>query len=154
MKFTRNLILGTVTTALVAGTVLAQGSPNPAVTARHGLMDLMAFNVGILFGMAKGGIPYDATAAQAAAANLASLADSDWTAYFAEGTEAGKVDGSRALPEIWADMDGLKAKKQGLMDAVADAVSAAGNGADMLGGPMGAVGAACTACHKAYRQPS
>jgi cytochrome c556 len=153
MTLTRTLLLGGLAVAALAGAGLAQDA-NQAVKARHGLMDLQAYNVGILVAMVKGTTPYDAALAKAAASNLVAYSGSDWHAYFPPGSEAGKAEGSAALPAIWQDLDGVWAKKQGLMDAAAALAGTAGDGVDALRTGLGKVGAACSACHEAFRQPS
>lgn len=133
----------------------AQGQNDPAkaaVMARHAHMDLFAFNLATLGGMAQGKIPYDATAATAAAGNIAALAHMDWTAYWVPGSEAGTIEGSRALPAIWTSMDDFNAKHMALADAADGVAAAAGTGLDALKASLGPLGGACGDCHKAYRQ--
>ena len=79
------IIIATLATALVAGTAVAQDA-NPAIAARKAHMDLYAFNLGLVGGMARGNIEYDADAASAAAANIAALSKIDQSRYWPEGT--------------------------------------------------------------------
>lgn len=138
--------------------VSAQDAPTEkqlmgAVAARQAHMDLYSFNLGIIGSMAKSEIPYDATVASAAAANLASLATLDQSAYWLPGSAAGSVDKTRALPEIWKNMAGFEASEAALMEATVGLQAAAGENLEALQAQLGAVGKACGECHKLYRQP-
>jgi cytochrome c556 len=124
-----------------------------AAKVRQAHMQLYNFNLATLGSMAKGAIPYDAAAAQAAADNLAALANMSEQGYWLEGSDSDAVEGSRALPAAWATGNDLSAKQQMMADAAMDMQGAAGQGIDGIKGQIGAVGAACGACHKAYRQP-
>lgn len=146
------IIIATLATALVAGTAVAQDA-NPAIAARKAHMDLYAFNLGLVGGMARGNIEYDADAASAAAANIAALSKIDQSRYWPEGTSTLDSDATRALPEIWDNIPDVIAKAQALT-AAADALAGqAGGGLEALQAGLGPVGQACGACHEAYRQP-
>ncbi len=139
--------------AVIAGASVAHGMSNPPVAARHSLMGLYAFYLGQLGAMAKGEVDYDSEAAGAAAGNLAMLAKLDQSALWPEGTDSETVEGSRALPSIWSDMDGFRAKSDDLVNAAMAMEEAAATDLQSLQGAMRDVGAACGACHKDYRQP-
>lgn len=138
----------------LTGAAQAQGSDPlaAAVKARQSHMTLYATNLGVLGGMAQGQIDYDAEAAVAAAGNLVALAGIDQRSYWPEGTEAGAIDGSRALPAIWEDRAGYDAQVADLLAASEAMLVAAGTDLDALRGAMGPVGGTCGACHEAYRQ--
>jgi cytochrome c556 len=123
------------------------------VEMRHGLMLLMATDLGRLGEMAKGKVPYDAGIATRAAANVAALASVVSLDMFPEGSEYGKAPDSYTKAEIWANTDDFLAKIAGLNDAAAAMKTAAGADLAALQGGMAALGGACSACHKAYRQP-
>ncbi|RVT84472.1 cytochrome c [Rhodobacteraceae bacterium CCMM004] len=129
----------------------SHSATDPAVKARHGHMQLYAFNLGVLGAMAKGEMEFDADRATAAAANLHAVARLDETGYWPEGTSSDAMEGSRALPAIWEKMDDFEAKQQGLIEAAATMEGAAGS-LDGIRANIGAVGGACGACHKPYRQ--
>ncbi|MGR3501173.1 c-type cytochrome [Pseudaestuariivita sp.] len=141
-----------VTTAAFSG---GHGSPEEQVIgARNALMTLYGFNSGILGGMARGNVPYDAESAIAAAENLAAAASMDQMHFWVPGTDNVAMEGkTRALPAIWETPDDYAAKNQDLADAAAALVATAGDGVEAVGAGMGQVGAACSACHKAYRGP-
>lgn len=99
-----------VTTFFIAAALAASTSAafagghggNPAVKARQSHMQLYAHNLGILGGMARGNIEYDAGAAQAAANNLAALSTLDQRSYWVPGTSNAELgEATRALPALW-----------------------------------------------------
>jgi cytochrome c556 len=152
MPLASRTLVAALATALLAGTAVAQDA-NPAIAARKAHMDLYAFNLGIVGGMARGNVPYDAAAATAAAGNLAALAKLDQSRYWPEGTSSLDTSESRALPELWDNIPDAVAKGQALA-AAADAFAAqAGGGLEALQAGLGPVGQACGACHESYRQP-
>ena len=136
---------------LAAGVALAESPFDGAVGARKAVMQLRGFNIGQLGGMAKGDMPYDATAAQAAADNLLMLASINMMAMWPAGSDNGAITGTNALPAIWADGSDIGAKAQALIDAATAMKAAAGTDLASLQGAMGALGGACGGCHKEYR---
>ena len=137
---------------LLATGALAQDS-NPAVEARKAHMDLYAFNLGLLGGMARGNIDYDADAASAAASNLATLTKLDQSRYWEPGTDSDTLVETRALPAIWENMADVGAKSAAMREAALAMQAAAGTDLASLQAAMGALGGACGDCHKAYRTP-
>ncbi|MEE9388423.1 MAG: cytochrome c [Paracoccaceae bacterium] len=142
--------------AVAATAVFAAGHAGPfdsAITARKSHMQLYAHNLGILGGMAKGALDYDAAAASAAATNLAALTTLNQATYWPPSSDAMSVDNTRALPNIWENFPDVSAKGGALVQAAAAMAGAAGNGLGDLQAAMGPLGAACGACHKTYREP-
>jgi len=124
-----------------------------AIKARQAQMQLYAFNLGVLGAMAKGDMAYDATAASAAAGNLASLTQINQMMMWPAGSDnAALGDATGALPAIWAADSDIMAKGMALGEAAAAMNGAAGTSQEALQSAMAAVGGACGACHKAYRQ--
>jgi cytochrome c556 len=120
----------------------AEGEVDAAIKARKAQMTLFAFNLGPLGAMAKGTLPYDADMATKAATNLAILAKMDQSGIWLEGTDQMSAENTRALPDIWENMD------------AADAMQvAAGTDLVSLQAAMNGLGGACGACHKVYRAP-
>lgn len=153
MRHMHHLAVAALAT-LAATFAHGQGAPDPAqaaVTARQAHMQLYQFNLGLLGGMAQGAIDYDADAATAAAANLAALASLEQGRYWIEGSAAGEVEGSRASPDLWANMDDLMTRTAAMETAALAMADAAGTGIDALRGAMGDLGGACSACHQSYR---
>jgi cytochrome c556 len=153
---TKKLIALTALAAMTAFGVFAQEAEDPfadVVETRHGLMLQMASDLGTLGGMAKGEVAYDQPAATKAAANVAAIASVISMAQFPTGSETGKAADSFALPEIWANEADFVTKITDLNNAAAMMQVAAGTDAAAVKASMAELGAACAACHKAYRQP-
>ncbi|MDB5660858.1 MAG: cytochrome c, class [Cypionkella sp.] len=152
----KRLIAFTTMAALTAFGVYAQDAEDPfadAVETRHGLMLQMASDLGTLGGMAKGEVAYDKAAATKAAANVAAIASVISMAQFPAGSENGKSADSYALADIWAKPDDFMAKITDLNNAAAMMQTAAATDANAIKASMAQLGGACSACHKAYRQP-
>lgn len=114
------------------------------VAARMAVMTQIKDAMAPLGGMAKGAVEFDAAVAQAAVASL--LDASERTAAVFEANVSDPK--SEALPAIWENWDDFVAK--------ADDLTFAAEGWDVssldsLRAGMGNIGAACSACHKAYR---
>lgn len=159
MKTGRTLIAGLIV-AGIASTAAIGGSHADkatlaAVKARQAQMQLYAFNLGLLGGMAKGEIAYDAAAASAAAANLAALTSLDQSRLWPQGSDNAALgdDVTEALPAIWESGSQVMTKGMTLTEAAAAMQGAAGNGLESLQGSIGGVGKACGACHEDYRKP-
>ena len=141
--------------AVAATAVWAGGHSSPeaqAVNARKAHMQLYAFNLGILGGMARGNAEYDAEAASAAAANMAALTSMAQAAYWPMGTDNESMEGTKALPNLWTDFAGAAKIGGDLAAASAALAETAGDGLEALQAGMGPVGGACGACHRTYRQ--
>ena len=124
---------------------------DPAVKARQAQMQLYAFNLGILGGMAQGKTDYDAAAASAAAANLVALAGIDQSAYWVPGTDSESMEGSRSLPAIWENIPDVVSKGEDFAMQAAAMADVAGNGLEAVQGQMQSLGGTCSACHREYR---
>ncbi|MEX3315540.1 cytochrome c [Sulfitobacter sp. PS-8MA] len=131
----------------------SEKAANAAVKARQAQMQLIAYHTGILGGMAKGETEYDAEMAKVAASNLHAAAGLDPASLWLEGTEEGAVEGSRAKPEIWSDMDGFGKALENLRTTSAEMIDTAGTDLDALRAGMNGLGKACGACHDDYRVP-
>lgn len=142
--------------ALLAATAIrAQEQASPAETAykaREAQMRLQAIHMGQIGPMAEDAVAYDAAAAQAAADNLHHLAQMlDAPFYWAPGSAQGEVEGSRALPAIWENMDDVNAKIAAFQEATAALQAAAGTDLESLQSAIQGVGQACGSCHESYR---
>ena len=150
MLSSRSVLAGMAGALLLATGALAQDS-NPAVEARKAHMDLYAFNLGLLGGVARGNIDYDADAASAAASNLATLTKLDQSRYWPPGTDSDTLMDTRALPALWENIPAVR-ESGGNRATAADTLAAeAGNGLEALQASIGPVGQACGACHEDYR---
>jgi len=139
------LTLGAV---CMAGAVLAHaGVKNPAVMARMEAMSAIGKEMKVLGEMAKGTTSFDQAAARAAAAAIAKHA-AETPALFKAREDDPK---SEARPEIWEDFADFTAKSDALVTLARDLSTGFETKAD-LAPAMKALGAACQACHKPYRE--
>lgn len=144
--------------AIAAGAATGQDAAEKALAdatkARQAQMQLYAFNMGVLGGMARGEVDYDAEKAGAAAANLAALTKLDQSQLWPEGSDDMGVESSRALPALWENLPDVMSKGADLAAAAAAMEGAATQDQASLQAAMGAIGGACSACHRAYRVPN
>ena len=158
MKSGMFAICGILATAVVATSAIGDGHADKAieaaVKARQSQMTLYSFNLGLLGGMAKGEIEYDADAAAAAASNLAALSQLDQSRLWPQGSDNAALgtDKTRALPAIWEAGSTAGEKGMAFANAAIAMEQAAGGGLDALRGAMGDVGKSCGGCHEDYRQ--
>ena len=104
--------------------------------------------------MAKGEVDYDAAAAQKAADNLLSAVTIDTSMLWPAGSDSAADPTSTALPDLWAEGAEVAPKGKAMVEAATAMQAEAGKGLDNLKAAMGAVGAACGGCHKAFRKPN
>ncbi|MCB1397388.1 MAG: cytochrome c [Rhodobacteraceae bacterium] len=149
----RRLALAAAVAAVALPTLASAEEVDPNVHARQALMDLYAYNLGVIGGMAQGRMAYDADLAASAATSLYHLARSGSARMWAEGTDNMSMDGTRALPAIWDNMPDFAARAGALRDATEAMMNAAGTDLAALQAAMGPLGAACGGCHQTYRQP-
>lgn len=153
MRFMKPLLVASTAVSLLAAPAIAQDGSNPAIGARQALMQLYAFNLGQLGAMAKGAVDYDSAAASAAAANLVSLAMTDQSAMWPQGTDSDSDATSRALPIGWTQFEDAAAKGMAMGEAATAMKEAAGKDLESLQAAMGPLGKSCGDCHKVYRKP-
>lgn len=148
--------------ALIATLGLGGGAPSIVVAqeafenqlkARQGMFRLMALHIGVLGGMARGNIPYDAEAAQAAADNLVTVAALHQGAMWPEGSDSMSIEGTRAMPSIWDENADFLEKWSAVATAADGLAAVASDGQAALGPAMGPMGETCKACHEAHRTP-
>lgn len=151
----RVLIMVAAASALLGSGAIAEVEDPfaDAVEMRHGLMLQMATDLGKVGAMAKDEVPYDAAVAGKAAANIAAIASVLSMEQFPAGSEYQKSADSFALPAVWTAQDDFLQKIADLNTAAAAFQTAAATDLDSLKAGMGGIGGACSACHKAYRQP-
>jgi cytochrome c556 len=131
--------------AVASGVALADGDP---IAARQQLMKQNNDAAKLGFQMAKGQVPFDATAAAGAmnqiASDMATL-----PSLFPPGSESGEK--TTASPDIWTSMDDFKALAAKLGTDAKSAADAAGKGQDAFAAAFDVVGEDCGACHKRFR---
>ncbi|NJO38107.1 MAG: cytochrome c [Rhizobiales bacterium] len=144
--------LGMLAVGAFSTSVLADGHLEKAVKARQSFMQVAAFNLGPLGGMAKGEMDYDAETASTFAKNLALLSTMNTGAMWPEGSDneaLGKK--TNALPAAWAADSKVMEKYGDWAKATTELAATAGNGLDALRSGVGAVGKSCGGCHDLYR---
>lgn len=152
----RMVLMVAASAAMASGALAQDAAEDPfadSVEMRHGLMLQMATDLGKVGAMAKEETPYDAAVAGKAAANIAAIASVLSMDQFPAGSEYQKAADSFALPAIWEKPDDFLQKIADLNTATAAFQTAAATDLDGLKAGMTALGGACGACHKAYRQP-
>lgn len=159
MKIGRTLIAGLIVAGIATTAAVGDSHVDKAtlaaIKARKAQMTLYNFNAGLLFGMAKGDIEYNAEAASAAAANLAAQAAMNQSRLWPAGsdTEALGIEVTRAKAAAWQSDSKAGEYGKALGMATVTMASAAGEGLEALRGAIGPIGKACTACHEDYRVP-
>lgn len=160
MMTLRRAIHGFAATSAVAliaaglpGAAAAQSLEEKATSARQGLMQLIVWEAGPLFAMAKGDVAYDAQMASTRAQNLAVLAQYAGHSLFLPGTSAEDMPGtSAALPSAWTDQAGFHQGFEDLKSQTAVVVAEAGKGQEQLRAAVGELGKVCGDCHESFRQ--
>ncbi len=123
-----------------------------AIEARQGYYQVVKHNAGLLFGMAKGAVDYDAATATAHAENLKTLAMMNTGSMWPAGSDkAAKPGKTRALPVIWETFPAILEKQTAFVTASTTLAENAGGGLDALRANIGALGASCKGCHDTYR---
>lgn len=154
MKLNRMIALGLAAMTLAAGVAAAQDAVEAAVKARKGQFEVMAQSMGVLGGMARGNVPYNAQAASAAAGNIATITKLNQSALWPAGSHNGTLKNTRAQPNIFENVADFTAKWETLGKRATALQAAAGNGLDALRPAIGGVGGACQDCHEKYRAPA
>ena len=137
---------------LFAGNSASADTPfEDEIEARQGLMTVVGFNMGILGGMAKGKVPYDAAKAEAAAKNIYAASTMDTSAMWPPGSDNSnpKLKGETdALPYIWKNFPEIGEKHTDWVKASEALAANAGKSLGDLRKNIGAVGKSCKGCHK------
>lgn len=120
---------------------------------REEFMKVFGKNMKVLSDMAKGDVPYDEAAASAAATAIEEQSGKDLAALLVPGTSSEDDPDSAALPDIWNNMDDVKAKFADLHEAAQGAGEAVKGGQANIGPVLQKLGTACKACHDDYRKP-
>lgn len=137
-----------VAATIITGVTVAlahENETNPVILARMEAMKTIGAQTKALGEMAKGATPFDAAAAQAAAAKMAAEAEKVPALFEAEETSAT----SEALPAIWQNFPDFTHKAEALTRAATDATGIAAE--SDLGPALAAIGQACKSCHSDYR---
>ena len=146
--FTKAIVTIGSAVVLTAGSAFSVSADDKAfVKYRQSAMKAMGGHIGAAAAIIKGKVPYkdDLVAHATGLSDTAKILPN----AFKQKTSGGKT---RAKPEIWEDADALQQKIMDLQTATADFLAAAKSGGpEAAGAKLGAVGDACTACHKKFR---
>lgn len=144
------LIAAAVLSMTVALPASAQfQKPEDAIKYRKAAFSVMATHFGRLGAMANGRIPFDAKVA-AENADLALVMSKLPYVAFTEGSDKGDT---KAKAEIWTEGDKFRAAATKMQDEMVKLNAAAKTGSvENLKAAFGPTGAACKACHDAYRK--
>jgi cytochrome c556 len=147
-------LIGLAAALMVSGAAMAQddGPHKMQVKARQGVMNYYQINLMTLGAMAKGDTPYDAAAAKVAADNIVAASNLDISMLWPQGSDNGAHPATRALPAVWAEGSDIGAKSDAMKKAAVALAAAAGTDVEALKTGIDGLGAACTACHKSFRQ--
>ncbi|MDJ0822125.1 MAG: cytochrome c [Paracoccaceae bacterium] len=140
--------------AMLSGTAAYAQDFSAQLKARQGQFRIMAINLGILGGMAKGEVEYTAEAAQAAADTLVAVSMIQQGPHWPAGSSEMDIDGTRAKAEIWDNLPDVLDKWAKFGEAAKVMQTAAGEGPASIGPALGQMGGTCKACHDAYRAPA
>lgn len=121
------------------------GVKDPQVMARMQLMSLVAADMKILGGMAKGSIGFDLERVKARAASLEQHAVETLQLFEPQANDPK----SEARPAIWEDWDGFSAKANDMQQAAKQLGLVTAE--DGFEAAFRVVGQTCTACHETYR---
>ena len=136
------LVLAALT---LSGTAIAHAEvTEPTVKERVELMGTIRNSFGTIAGMAQGKMAFDAAAAAEAKDALVAAAAMIPEKFETEATDPE----STAAPAIWTSWDDFTALATQLEES---AVALDASSLDTIKAGFGPVGAACGACHKAYR---
>ena len=153
----KSTLVAALAVSAATGVAIADGHADKAlkaaIKARQANMQVIAYHTGILGGIAKGEIAYDAAMATAAAENLHAAAAMHRGLLWTEGSAQGSVEGTRADPKIWSDAAGFEEKAMALETAAEAMIAAAGQDQAAVGAAMAGIGGSCKGCHDNYRGP-
>lgn len=153
MRIASRLCLMIIGLALAAPGFAAKDPNLKLIKARQGEMQLRSFNVGPLFGMAKGKMEYNAELAATLANNLKTQLELDMGRAWKKGTGNDAYSGkTTALPKIWTTYPEIADYGKKYAKAINELAAVAGNGVDSLKAKMGAVGKSCKGCHDEFRE--
>lgn len=126
------------------------GKVEDAVDYRQGVMNVLSWNAGQMAAMAKGEIPFNQTAFQGYASDLAATAALDLLPGFPEDSV---TEDSDAKDEIWLNWADFESKLDGLRreSAALAGVAKAGDEAAIMA-QLDKTRRACKSCHDDYKQ--
>lgn len=140
-------------TGIAAFTTLAMSAEDLAKAVkerRHLMKDIVGKNTKLGGDTLKGKVAYDGDKLTKAMTAISEVPD-QYVKLFPKGSEQGAVPDSKALPKIWEDFDGFKAKAEKLKEASTKAAEAAAQGKDAFTPAFKNMTEVCKECHETYR---
>ncbi len=141
----KKLALAAILMVATTGLSMAQADTDATIKYRKAAFTVAGWNMGILGGMLKGEIDYNADEAVAAATRINEMAKAVG-ATFVEGTYEG-TNASPKIAENRADFDSKLAAFVEQSNAMVSAASEKGT----MAAQMGKLGGTCKSCHDAYK---
>lgn len=152
MKVIRKTLISlTITSGLLASlhTSAHFDDSEPLQSYRQSYFALLAMNFGPIGAMLKGEMPWNESALQGYADDMAALKTLNVMRGFAPGSDKGTT---RAKPEIWENMSDFESKLNDLNTAIGALQKASRSGdKKMLAKSVGDVGQSCKSCHDDYK---
>ncbi|MCB1363931.1 MAG: cytochrome c [Rhodobacteraceae bacterium] len=149
---TRFSFLSALVIAATSTAALAQDGPTAEQKARQGMMRIMALNMGVLGGMAKGEMPFDAAKAQGSADTLVAVSGIHQGNLWPQGSGMDDSMTSEALGTIWEKPQEFASDWSAFGEAASGLQAAVAGGQAALGPAMGKAGKACSGCHETFRK--
>jgi cytochrome c556 len=140
-----HLIAATLTAALVAGPVVAQGGP---IEARQALMKSNGGDTKAGADMLKGTTPYDAAKAKEIFTSMHDVASKYGSLFPADSKTGNKTE---AGPDIWNKPAEFQAAVAKFESDTAAAMTADLSTKEAFGAQFGKVTANCRSCHQSFR---
>ncbi|NLW06109.1 MAG: cytochrome c [Pseudomonadaceae bacterium] len=125
--------------------------PEDAVKYRQAIYQVFAAQTGVMGGMSKGDIPFDAAEINKRAMNIGKVAPMLGDTYFPATRD---VKGTKLKPAAWNDMQGMQAKGEVFGKALGELITASAKPDFDLKKARPAIGAllqGCKGCHDDYR---
>lgn len=147
----RTMLLAAAVATALTTPAFAQVPFEDEVKARQGVMAIIKLNMGVLGGMVRGTMDYDAAAAQSAANAVLGVSMVPYPNLFPEGSDSFSFENTKAKDAVWEDMSGFTAEWAKVQAAAPGLADAAGQGMDALSAALGGVSDTCRSCHMSYR---
>ncbi len=125
--------------------------PDDAVKYRQAIYQIFAAQTGVMGGMSKGDIPFDAAEINKRAMNIGTVAPMLGETYFPATRD---VKGTKLKPAAWSNMEGMQAKGEVFGKALGELIAASAEPDFDLKKARPAIGAllqGCKGCHDDYR---
>jgi len=140
-------------TCTIVGLAYAQATTDP-IAVRKSIMQSNRMNAGAVEDMLAAGATFDQAAAVAALTTISGNLQR-FPMLFPDGTQTGGDPPTRALPDIWSNMETFQALAAELSSQAANAANVAASGdAAALQTAFADARAVCDTCHESFRGPA